>query len=192
MQEPPLVGIVDSAGHRCQPAYAGARVGGEPRNALGEAATLDEFHGEEGLSVVRADLVNRHDVRVIQAGDRLRLAPETEMVGERSQPVGADHLQGNQPPQAPLPSLVNNTHASLADPFQQIVIADALARSVRDRRVRRSSRRQCLGFSRAGEPLHLVAATEVRLQFRGQIGIPADELVSIDCLSAIDALHVVG
>ena len=48
---------------------------------LGQAATLHQFHGEERLSVVSANLVNRDNVGMRQAGRRLVMAGDGNQRG---------------------------------------------------------------------------------------------------------------
>ena len=43
---------------------------------LGERLTLEELHDQEGHAVLLADVVNRADVRVTEAGDRPRFTLE--------------------------------------------------------------------------------------------------------------------
>ena len=50
---------------------------------LRQAAAVDELQGEEGPAVVLADLVDLHDVGVLQAGDGLGLGAEAGQFARR-------------------------------------------------------------------------------------------------------------
>ena len=51
-------------------------VGGVIGEPLVQARPADQLHAEVALAVVLADLVDRHDVRVVEPGDRLGLVLE--------------------------------------------------------------------------------------------------------------------
>ena len=72
VEDPALVGVVHRAGDDRQQLGRGPRVMGEPRQLAGEAAPLDQPHGEVVLTLVLADLIERHDVRDGRAGRRSR------------------------------------------------------------------------------------------------------------------------
>ena len=74
-------------------------------DALGQAAALDELHGEVRPAVELADVVDLHDVGVPQAGHRLRLAPEPLPLARAGEGAGQQHLQGDGAvePQVPRP-----------------------------------------------------------------------------------------
>ena len=81
----------------------------------GQAAALDELHGVEGHAPLAADRVDRHDVRVVQAGGGLGLEleplqlPGVERRGERQD------LQRHPAAQRELLGLVDDAHAAPAD-----------------------------------------------------------------------------
>ena len=110
-----LVGVVDGLGHLGhQPGRLARRqraVGG----LLGQAAALDEAHAEVVLALVLADLVDRHDVGVVEVGGRLGLDVEPLDVGLGGELAGQDHLQGDRPVEADLPGLVDDAHAAAGD-----------------------------------------------------------------------------
>ena len=71
------VGGVDGAGQRLdQRGAPGAAAAASPRSFWARLPPLDEFQREERPAVVLADLVDLHDVGVLQAGDGLGLGPE--------------------------------------------------------------------------------------------------------------------
>ena len=54
-----------------------------PAELLGQAAAVDELQREERQALVLADLVDLHDVRVLQPGDRLGLGAEAGQLARR-------------------------------------------------------------------------------------------------------------
>ena len=73
VQDAPLVRMVDGPGDRGHRLRGSLGSGGGFRQPLGEAAALDQLHREVAEALVLADLVDRHDVRVVEVGDRLGL-----------------------------------------------------------------------------------------------------------------------
>jgi hypothetical protein len=61
-----LMSEVNGAGHRAQQSSRPPRVLGIAGNRVGQAPAVDEPHAEVLLPVVFSDLVNRHDVRMVQ------------------------------------------------------------------------------------------------------------------------------
>ena len=106
-----------------------------------EIAAVDQLHAEVMVSLVLADLVDRHDVRMIQVRRGLRLQAEPlEIIGRR-EPAGPDHLQRQHAVQADLPCLVNDAHAAFGDDLHQLVVAEvADARAPTSRVVRAGHR----------------------------------------------------
>ena len=79
------------------------------------------------LILIPADLEDRHDVGVVEPGDRLGLVLEAADLVGRGEPRGPDHLQGHRAIQAELPGLVDDPHA----PFAQHSLATRSRRSSR-------------------------------------------------------------
>ena len=77
-----------------------------------EGLTLQEFHAQEGLTVMVVDLVNRADVRMIQrrcsAGFALKTLQCLRVFGK----LGREKLQGNMTAELEVFRLVNHSHAS--------------------------------------------------------------------------------
>jgi hypothetical protein len=73
VQDAALVGVADHPRHGGQQPGGGPPVVAEAAQVLGQTATFNEPHAEEVLPLVLADLVNGHDVRVVQVGGRFRL-----------------------------------------------------------------------------------------------------------------------
>src|SRR5262249_42392382 len=123
---PTLVGVLDGPRHdEDQPGtVAGAAL--EAGEVPGEAAALDEAHAEVGAGqsdagVVFADVVERHDVGMVQASDGGGLVPEALDICERGPRSLGQHLQGDNPEGTrlavpdELPSLVDNAHPPAGD-----------------------------------------------------------------------------
>ena len=132
-----LVGVVNGVGHRRQQPRGVARRQGPRR--LGETASLEEFHTQIGVAVTDADVVNGHDVGVVEAGGGLGLGPEAlEVFGRRQRP-GQQHFQGDDAVEALLPRLENDAHAAAGDLFLDLVIAEVAEARQPDGRGRRGA-----------------------------------------------------
>ena len=91
---------------------------------LGQAAPLDILHGEVGPSVPVADVVDLHDVRVAEGGDRLGLALESLPLGRAGVGAGQHHLQGDEAVQAQVPGPVDDAHAAATEHGLDLVAGD--------------------------------------------------------------------
>jgi hypothetical protein len=102
----------------------------------GERLPFDVLHDEERRPVMVAHVVERADVRMVQAGNRLRFALEPCAPVS----VGADgrreNLDGNGPIETDVSTTVDFTHPSGADEGLDLVGAEA--RAGRQRHGRRS------------------------------------------------------
>ena len=76
------------------------------------------------MSLVLADLVNRHDVGVVQIGGRLRLLAETLHFFAGSERARQDHLESDGPIKADLSGPVDNAHAATGNLAAQLVVAE--------------------------------------------------------------------
>src|SRR5262249_13668080 len=97
------------------------RSGGEP---VGEALALDELHGEVAPAVVLADLVDRHDMRVVETGDGLGLVAEASEVVVAGPGPCAEHLQRDEAVEGALAGLVDDAHAAAAEDAVDLVVAE--------------------------------------------------------------------
>ncbi len=79
---------------------------------------------EEGQAVGLADVVDLHDVGVLQPGDGLRLGQEAGGRLGRGMGTAQDHLQGAGAVQADLPGAVDDAHAAAAQLAQDLVAGD--------------------------------------------------------------------
>ena len=102
---------------------------------LVQALAVDEGHREVVLAVVLADLVDRHDVGMVEVGRRLGFAVEPLHVLVRGELPGEDHLQGDRPVQLDLPGLVDHAHAAAGDLALDFVVAELEQRRGAGRRL---------------------------------------------------------
>jgi hypothetical protein len=128
------MGDVDGPGQRLD--QLGGLVG-QPGRAVepaGEAAALDKLQGEEGQAVVLANLVDLHDVGVLQAGDRLGLGLEAAQLLAAGVAAAQDHLEGDEALELQVPGLVYDSHAAAAQHPQDLVPGDGRRRGSPGRR----------------------------------------------------------
>ena len=124
MQHAALVGVVHRPRHgRHQPCRL-ARPIAISRQIGRQAGSLNALHTEVIVAFVLADFVYRHDVRMVEPGDRFGLVAEPPPLDLAGELAGGDHLQGDHAVKAVLASLVNDPHAPLAENSQQLVIAE--------------------------------------------------------------------
>jgi hypothetical protein len=74
---------------------------------------------------VLPDLVNRHNVRMVQVGRHLGLAAKACHFARGGQLTGQDHLQSDDAVEALLPRPIDDAHAAAGDLVEQLVVADA-------------------------------------------------------------------
>jgi len=87
MEDSPAMGIVHSPGDdRDQPGRGGSGPGSGPVVGSGEVPPSTSCHGEVGPAVVLADIVDWHDVRVVEVRGGLGLAAEPAEVVGRCEP----------------------------------------------------------------------------------------------------------
>src|SRR5262245_62899313 len=77
-----------------------------------ESLPLDIVHREVGLSLVFARLMNRNNVRMLQAGSSGSLRSETPDEIRRGESPKEQQLQGNDAVETELARLVNHSHAA--------------------------------------------------------------------------------
>ena len=124
VEDAPLMGIMDRAGDGRHQGRGGARVRGVSPDVRRQAPAVDELHAEVMVPFVLADLVDGHDVRVIEVRRGLRLQAEPLQVVGGREPAGPDHLQRQHAVQADLPRLEDDPHAALGDHLDQLVVAE--------------------------------------------------------------------
>ena len=88
---------------------------------------IQELHSNKGLAVLLADVVDCADIRMVQSGGRLRLAPEAgKRLGVTGNFVGQE-LEGDKAMQPRVFGFVHHTHAPAPDLFKNAVVGYGLA-----------------------------------------------------------------
>ena len=96
-------------------------------NAMLQRHAVQKLHGDEGLAVLLADVVNGADVGMIQRGRGLRFALKA---GQRLRIAGnvfGQELQGDEAVQPRVLGLVNHAHPAAAQLLDDAVVRDGLA-----------------------------------------------------------------
>lgn len=124
MNDPFAVCDVDGTGEGLEERGGLSRTPGLAIQSVRQAAALDPLHGQEGVALIAADLVDLDDIRVLHPRRQLSLQPEPPLLGWGGELAGQHHLQGHQPVEASVPCLVHDPHASAADLGQDIVVRD--------------------------------------------------------------------
>ena len=100
---------------------------GRPDDAVLQRQPVQKLHGDEGLAVLLADVVNGADVGMIQRGGGLRFALETlEGLRVTGDFVGQE-LEGDETVQPGVFGLVDHAHAAAAELFDDAVVRYGLA-----------------------------------------------------------------
>ena len=100
---------------------------GTPADAMLQRQPVQKLHGDERLSVLLANVINRADIRVIQCGRSLRLALKA---GERLCVSGnfiGKELESDEAMQSRVLSLVDHPHPAAAQLLNDAVVRDGLA-----------------------------------------------------------------
>jgi hypothetical protein len=82
-------------------------------------------HREERQAFVVTDFVDGHDVGMLETGRRLGLGAEALNRRRRGHREGHNHLERDDPVQAPLPGLIHDIHTAAAHLLEQFVIAES-------------------------------------------------------------------
>ncbi len=98
---------------------------GSVRQTASERAAVDKLQREVRMAAILAHLVDLHDVGMLQSGHGLRLGPEARQFVAAGMSAGEDHLEGDDAPQARLPSAVDDAHASPTQLIQQLITGHA-------------------------------------------------------------------
>jgi hypothetical protein len=116
---------------RARVSTSSARLPGRPGRAVQppvQAAAVDIFQLEERQTVGHSDVVDLHDVGVLEAGDGLGLGQEKDDrlvvgIGTRQ-----DHFQHTGAVQQEFPRLVDDSHATPTQLAQDLVALDCRQR----------------------------------------------------------------
>ena len=121
------VGGVEGGGDVCGEVEGGADWERASADGVGEGASLEQFHGDEGSALVVADFVDGADVGVVEGRGGARLAREAvEGVGALADAVGKE-LEGDLSAELRVEGAIDDTHAALAEAVEDVVVRDALA-----------------------------------------------------------------
>jgi len=89
---------------------------------------VKEFHGDEDLALGITNIVNRADIGVVQGRGSTRLALEALTQVPIVRIIFGQEFQGNETTKASVLSLVNDTHTSRPQLFQDSVVRDGSAK----------------------------------------------------------------
>jgi hypothetical protein len=91
---------------------------------LTESFTVNEFHGDEGMVVLFANIINGADAGVIESGRGVRFAAKTlQGLGILLQVIG-QKFQSDDAIKAGVQGLVDNTHSASTEFFQDAIVRD--------------------------------------------------------------------
>ena len=98
-----------------------------PVDAVLQRLPIQEFHGDERLAVLLANIVNRADVGMVQGGGGLRFTLESRQGLRIPGDILRQKFQRHEALQPRVFGLVNDTHASAAELFDDAVVGERLA-----------------------------------------------------------------
>ena len=89
-----------------------------------QVLALQILHYQIRIPVEVSQVVNRHDVRVNQAGQRLCLDEEPLQLCRIFREPAGDHLDGDWPVQVGIVGLVHHSHATAPDDLDNVILPD--------------------------------------------------------------------
>ena len=95
-------------------------------DAVLERLPIKEFHGDEGVAILLADIVNRADVGMVQGRGGLRFTLESRESLRIAGDILRQKFQRDEALEARVFGLVNDTHASAAELFDDAVVGEGL------------------------------------------------------------------
>ena len=124
MHNPVLVGRLNSLGQgSCEGSGLPGRLG-RARQFLCQIAAVDKLHGEVGLAVLVAHVMDLNDVRMPQACDGFRFPHEAFSIGGTAVGAAEQHLQGDDAVEAQVSGLVNDAHAAATKYLLELIARD--------------------------------------------------------------------
>ncbi len=96
-------------------------------NQHAQLYTLDELHRHVVQAVRFAEVIHRHDVRMLQRGNRLRLALEARRIAAQVAQVRLDDLERHHAPQRHVHRPVDARHPAASQRAFNLIIAQASA-----------------------------------------------------------------
>ena len=140
-----LLEVVPGARHRDPrraPRPADARAGPVPRDEVGQRAAVDELHRQHERARPLEELVEAHDVGVLQVPERLGFGHEQRaqrVLGPRAR---LQHLQGERPrrfpPRSPFGAKKSHARQTTPSPFAEARLDDEPAVAELERRAGRN------------------------------------------------------
>ena len=110
--------------------------GGELGEPLVETFARDQLHAEEMPPLVSPDLVNRHDVGMVELRDRLGLVLKAHKLGFRGENARLDHLERDRPVERDLVGFEDDAHSTSAQLAPDLVAVAPRARAGRPAKTR--------------------------------------------------------
>src|SRR2546426_8661004 len=118
---------VESVGDLNRQTQQDFRLKGFPGNEMLQRCPVQKLHGNERLSILLANVINRADIGVVQGGRGLGFALKTSERMRVLGNFGGQELQGNETVQPHVLGLVDHTHASATELLDDVVMRDGLA-----------------------------------------------------------------
>ena len=125
MYDPGLMGRLHGSSQR---RHQGGRLTcrlGSSLNLLSQAAPLDKLHREIQPAFVLTHVIDLHDVRMMQSGNRHRFALKSQSLVRAGIGTGQKHFERDHASEAQLPGLVDNSDAATAEDRLDFVPEDA-------------------------------------------------------------------
>ena len=98
-----------------------------PLQTPGQRLPVQQFHHEKIGLLVPADVINNTDVRIVQAGDRLRLALKPGPRLGTVRDVLVQDLDGHRSIEPRIQRFVDLAHSTGADQFDDLVVTQPCA-----------------------------------------------------------------
>ena len=105
---------------------------GRARDAMLQRHAVQKLHGDEGLAVLLADVVDGADVGMIQRGSGPGFAAEAVQGLRVAGDLVGQELEGDEAMQPRVLGLVDHTHTAAAELFHDAVVRDGLVDHVPD------------------------------------------------------------
>ena len=121
MDDPPLVGRLHGPGQLLDEHGRLSRRQRRAGQLAGQAAAVADTPGEERQAVVLADLVDLHDIGMLQRGDGLGLGRKRDRSSGPAWPPARIIFRATTRFKARLPGLVDDAHAAAAQLAQHLV-----------------------------------------------------------------------
>ena len=118
---------IERIGHLNGQRKQGLGIHGLARDAMLQRHPVQKLHGDKGLAVLLANVVNGADVGMIQGGCRLGFALETGQGLRVAGNFRGQKFECDETVQAGVLGLVNHTHAATAQLLENAVVRNSLA-----------------------------------------------------------------